>query len=469
MKKLRRILLLIGVVVGVVIVAGLLAVKLLGLDRTVNAPIGKIPISAKDRVLIIAPHPDDETLGPGLLARQAVRTGAKVRAIIVTAGDAGKHAAQAQSRTLNPTPADYLRLGRTRHLESVAAMKLLGVNDVVFLAFADGSTNGLWRSNWDDKKPRPARNGNTAVPYDFAYDKGAVYSGNSLVTHLTAVIKEFNPTIILYPTAEDWHHDHWAVNAFTQYVLAGSNIKTREYTYLVHHGAFWPSPPLYRPQDDLQPPAGLSEIEASWMRYPVDEAARAVKLRAVRKYQSQVRLFPMWLESFVRADELFAVYPKETTKRVEKPPSFVEGANLPGVVIKDFEMSELSQKLGGKGDIRQFSFLYDKDFAYVAVDLKNPLPSDVVMVANMRFFTPSGVNRLDVRVANGTAKTLKTADNSVALPVTLVKNSTLVVIKVPASVMAGAKTMMLNVDTFRNTETEDAWLDRTVWRRIELN
>lgn len=449
-------------------IAGLALFKVLILDRTVDAPIAVVPVSTSDRVLIIAPHPDDETLGPGLLARQAVMNGAEVKAVIITEGDAGTHAAQAESGKIDLKATDYLELGRTRHKESLAAMKGLGVNDVVFLGFADGSTNSLWRENWDDDTPHLGRNGKTSVPYDFAYEPGAVYSGNTLSNTLAKVIKEFNPTIIFYPTPEDLHHDHWAVNAFTQYVLADNKIKIREYTYLVHRGVLWPSPPLYRPQNALEPPSGLAEIEASWTRYEVDDAARAGKLKAVNKYKSQTRVNGVWLRSFVRTNELFAVYAKEKTKREPEPPVFAEGASLPGKVLKDNETSGLSESMGGKGDIRRFAFVYDKDFAYVAVEFKEPQAADVITMMNMRFFTSSGVDRLDVRVLNGEAAAIQAAGNSVAPKVELVKNTSLVVIRVPEAVMGGAKMMMLNVDTFKDIETEDHWLDRTVWRRIEL-
>ncbi len=467
MKRAWRRLLISAIVIGiVVVVAGVLA-KVLVYDRTVTAPAAAVAVSAADKVLIVAPHPDDETLGPGLLAKQAIKTGAKVRVVIVTEGDAGTNAAKAESLKLNLSPADYLELGKTRHLESLAAMKGLGVTDLLFMGYADGSTNSLWRANWDDDNPRKALNGATSVPYDFAYCFGDVYSGNSLAKNLSTVVTEFNPTVIFYPTPEDLHHDHWAVNAFTQYVLAENDMKPREYTYLVHRGVLWPSPPLYRPRDDLQPPSGLAEIEASWIRYKVDEGAEADKLTAVNKYRSQTRVNGVWLRSFIRTNELFALYPRQKTAQASTIPAFTEN-KLPGLVINDYESFALSQDLGGKGDISRFAFAYDKDFAYVAVDFKEPQAADVVTMMNMRFFTPSGVKRLDVKVLNGQAVAVKAAGNSETPAVELVKNTSVVVIKVPVAVMGGANTIMLNVDTFRDSETEDNWLDRTVWRRIEL-
>ena len=44
-------------------------------------------LSPQDRVLVFAPHPDDEALGCGGLIQQAVELGAEVRVIFQTDGD----------------------------------------------------------------------------------------------------------------------------------------------------------------------------------------------------------------------------------------------------------------------------------------------------------------------------------------------------------------------------------------------
>ncbi|MFQ3611471.1 MAG: PIG-L family deacetylase, partial [Fimbriimonadales bacterium] len=43
--------------------------------------------TANQRLLIIAPHPDDEVLGCGGLIAEAVRQGSAVRVVAITAGD----------------------------------------------------------------------------------------------------------------------------------------------------------------------------------------------------------------------------------------------------------------------------------------------------------------------------------------------------------------------------------------------
>ena len=46
-----------------------------------------LPVSAQTRLLVIAPHPDDETLGCGLLLQQVLAAGGEVRIILMTDGD----------------------------------------------------------------------------------------------------------------------------------------------------------------------------------------------------------------------------------------------------------------------------------------------------------------------------------------------------------------------------------------------
>src|SRR5882757_725225 len=45
------------------------------------------PITADDRIVVVAPHPDDEVLGAGGLIQQARAVGAEVHVIYLTSGD----------------------------------------------------------------------------------------------------------------------------------------------------------------------------------------------------------------------------------------------------------------------------------------------------------------------------------------------------------------------------------------------
>ncbi|GLR13224.1 hypothetical protein GCM10007907_20140 [Chitinimonas prasina] len=77
-----------------------------------------------DRILVFAPHPDDEVLGCGGLLAEAVRKGSKIRVVVMSDGEAG----------LPPTGKHHDRLAECR-----AGLALLGVDDIVFWHYPDGA------------------------------------------------------------------------------------------------------------------------------------------------------------------------------------------------------------------------------------------------------------------------------------------------------------------------------------------
>ncbi len=84
-----------------------------------------------DRLLVVAPHPDDEVLGSGGLLHAAVQHGRRVLVLVVTDGEAS-HPGSARWK---PD-----RLGPTRIAESRAALGELGIGDgqLVRLGLGDG-------------------------------------------------------------------------------------------------------------------------------------------------------------------------------------------------------------------------------------------------------------------------------------------------------------------------------------------
>ncbi|MBS0388735.1 MAG: PIG-L family deacetylase, partial [Proteobacteria bacterium] len=102
-------------------------------DAQADAKQAKAPLPlmaaprATDRVLVIAPHPDDETLCCGGYLRQAVAAGATVGVVWITAGDSFEIDAIVTERTLRPKGAGLEKLGVRRISEGHAAADRLGV------------------------------------------------------------------------------------------------------------------------------------------------------------------------------------------------------------------------------------------------------------------------------------------------------------------------------------------------------
>src|SRR5438094_488409 len=93
--------------------------------HSVSSEGRKMKITARDRVLILAPHPDDESLAAGGLIQRAVAAGAATRIVFATDGDDNPWPQRFIERRLNISTADRLRWGRRRRGEALAAVARL--------------------------------------------------------------------------------------------------------------------------------------------------------------------------------------------------------------------------------------------------------------------------------------------------------------------------------------------------------
>src|SRR5512137_2118624 len=90
------------------------------LPRTGIPPSDLKPVSLDGvkRLLIFAPHCDDETLGSGGLIQAAVQAGIDVQVVIATNGDGYRFATSEEFKKLYPSAQDYIRMGEVRQQES---------------------------------------------------------------------------------------------------------------------------------------------------------------------------------------------------------------------------------------------------------------------------------------------------------------------------------------------------------------
>ncbi|NWF98837.1 MAG: PIG-L family deacetylase [Nitrospirae bacterium] len=92
-------------------------------------PFSVTDLSSKD-ALVIAPHPDDETLGCGGSIIKHVQAGSRVKVIFLTNGDKGDFKGKFGK--------DYINI---RKKSASKAMEILGVNDFEFWEFGDREIN----------------------------------------------------------------------------------------------------------------------------------------------------------------------------------------------------------------------------------------------------------------------------------------------------------------------------------------
>ena len=91
------------------------------------------------RLLVIAPHPDDEVLGAGGLMQRVHGTGGAVRVVYLTDGEGYPEGVQREDHVQTPTAKDFLGYGKQRRREARAALVRLGLADAfqTFLGFPD--------------------------------------------------------------------------------------------------------------------------------------------------------------------------------------------------------------------------------------------------------------------------------------------------------------------------------------------
>jgi LmbE family N-acetylglucosaminyl deacetylase len=261
------------------------------------------------RVVVVAPHPDDETIAAGGLVRRLVAADATVHVVFVTSGDGYPDAVRAALHGRQPTPADYLAYGSLRRREALAATRRLGLPRaaVHFLAFPDGGLDALWQSHWD--RDRPYTSPYTATdspPYPGVVDPDLEYDGQDLTAALARVLATVHPTLVVMPHPDDVHLDHAATARFVVEAierLHARHVLPRDVellTYLVHD-PLWPPAPAETAT--LPPPSRIHDTQ--WLALPLSAGEQATKAAALHAYASQLAIMPDFLERFLRPNELF--------------------------------------------------------------------------------------------------------------------------------------------------------------------
>src|SRR5438876_7058434 len=209
-----------------------------------------IPVfTSRSRLLLFAPHPDDESLACSILLQRAVRAGAAVRVAYATDGDDNPWPQRVLERKWRLNATDRRRWGRLRRTEALAALRVLGVNGFAarFLGLPDQKLTAMLMCNCQ-----------------------------SALKHLSGIIAHWKPTDLLMPSISDTHPDHSALAVMLRLVLSESFLdpmatgQMTAWSYVVHGR----SPAFF----DRSGSICQSQREA------------AIKLRAIRCHTTQLKL-----------------------------------------------------------------------------------------------------------------------------------------------------------------------------------
>jgi LmbE family N-acetylglucosaminyl deacetylase len=283
-----------------------------------SAPLCRFPppldLENRHRLLVLAPHCDDETLGSAGLILACRRAGLEIKVVLETNGDGFLFATMEEFRKVYPSHRDFIRMGGVRQQESLAALRLLGVTpeQVSFLGYPDRGTPRLWEDHWPVSTPyHSPYSGQTASPYPLTYNSRAVYAGEDLLADLVSILQSYQPDLISLPHPNDLHPDHWGLSVFTRLAVilcqqADPRYQPALLAYLVHRHDF-PEPKGFHPAEELLPPSSIYGLDpaAPWFSLELSPQDLNLKEQAVRRYASQTRLLNTLLESFVRGNELF--------------------------------------------------------------------------------------------------------------------------------------------------------------------
>lgn len=212
------------------------------------ARLPSLDLGTATGLLVLAAHPDDETLGAGGLIATARRAGLPVTVVVVTDGAAGASA-----------PAG---LAAVRASEAADAMLALGVTDLRLLGFADGAV----REDRDEI--------------------GAV---------LDAIASYVPGRILVAPWTGDGHRDHRVLGEIAVDLAARVGAELWAYPIWLWH---WGTP------DDAAVPWH------SFRALALDADALSAKERALAGYPSQTTgtepmLHERFREHFARQAEVF--------------------------------------------------------------------------------------------------------------------------------------------------------------------
>jgi len=282
--------------------------------------IQPLDIGNRERLLVLAPHPDDETLSTAGVAQQVFARGGTVRNVVVTAGDAYVGAVISETGKSNPSKADYLNYGEKRLEESRRAAHVLskGFTHLDLLGFSDGSIYPILVSHWGLTHPEKSEyTGFSHVPYKEAEDRGIAQDGELLRNQLVDILRATQPTLIVFPDVMENDSDHAGLGMFALLAINDwlehaprPEPKPRLLAYLIHWQHGWPpgssaiqpmdlsDQPLFLP-DDL-PFRGLTRTCLD-----LSVAQRNLKRQALAQYQTQQRAMGSFLAAFIHSNECF--------------------------------------------------------------------------------------------------------------------------------------------------------------------
>jgi len=419
-----------------------------------ETPLADLPgLGPDDRVLILAPHPDDEIIACSGLIRRALKAKARVKVLFLTNGDHNEPSYLVYKKRLALFTSEFIGMGRTREKESLAALQYLGLNaaDAVFLGYPDYGTMDMLFDHWDAGRPfRDKLTRISEVPYKESPSFGSTYIGQNVLRDLHREILSFRPTKVFVSHPCDHNTDHQALYLFTRIALWDCVVRLKTplvFPYLIHV-AGWPAPRGFHPDLSWDPPQKMAAGPAYWYRLRLSHDEKNAKKNAAAFAKSQLAGYPAYLYTFARANELFGDYPaiglkNPIGKRLLWRPSGADRTKEPALVYGrkgNVLLIKLTPQKSRyfKGYIRLLPYRHTRDFSL--------MPKLTLFVAGDK----PAVYRNNTRLRNVPCRALRRGRTSLVL--------------ISLKFLADPDRLMISLDS----NNKDFSLDDLAWRILEL-
>lgn len=425
-----------------------------------------LQFNQQDKILILAPHPDDESIGTGGVIQRALKAGAKIKVVLFTNGDNNELAFIVYEKRLTFRKGEFIHMGEVRRKETISAMGSLGLkqDDIVFLGYPDFGTMEILTKYWQDTKPyRSMFPRQTKVPYSEAMSPNAPYVGESILKDLKKIIADFKPTKIFVSHPVDANRDHRALYVFTYIALwdlEGQIPQPQTFSYIIHVVG-WPMPRGYHPDLELSPPEEVSDGEIIWQKFNLTNEEINLKRAAIEFYKSQIECDPPYLFTFARQNELFDAYPALTIKPQESGE----------ISWQEIGMADESTSVSGvreRNQLSNLSFASQKGNFFIRLVLKRRIDRDfgitIFLLGYNKTVPFAKMPKVQLNVGWGG---LNIKDKKQTLDVEnarLITKGKELVIRIPLSVMGNPDCVLSCVKTHAGSLP----LDATAWRVLLL-
>ncbi|CAG0939685.1 hypothetical protein GPROT2_00689 [Gammaproteobacteria bacterium] len=218
---------------------------------------GRPAFGPLSRLLVVAPHPDDETIAAAGLMQAARQAGATVRVWLLTDGDNNPWPQRWVERRWRIDDGARRRWGRRRRAESMEALQRMGFDPAAVLQPFGWPDGGL-----TDR---------------FIADPGG------LMILLQRELSAFSPTDLVIPAVTDRHPDHGTAGLLMTLAARQAGLAQRVLSYRIHGG---------RP----------AEAALAW---ELDDSQWASKQRAMTAYATQSALSASRLRRMAGRREVF--------------------------------------------------------------------------------------------------------------------------------------------------------------------